>query len=72
MDDAEPVTVLLQRMSRGDVAAEEQLFAFLYGELRARPPALLARRRARPLHPTNVVNEAGHYQHLAQAEWEGR
>jgi RNA polymerase sigma factor (TIGR02999 family) len=72
MDDAEPVTVLLQRMSRGDVAAEEQLFAFLYGELRARARGIMGGGDGHTLQPTAVVHEAWLKLAGGETDWQGR
>ncbi len=69
----QPVTVLLERMSSGDRAAEAELFSVVFGELRGMAAARL--RSLSPgdtLRPTELVNEA--YIRLACGAdgWKGR
>jgi RNA polymerase sigma factor (TIGR02999 family) len=55
----ETVTVLLQAWSRGDAAARDQLFSFVYAELRRRADRYLRRENpGHTLQPTGLVHEA--------------
>ena len=55
--DQSPVTVLLQRMARGEAAAADELFALLYDELRGRARRCLGAQAGRTLQPTAMVHE---------------
>ena len=55
--ESSPVTVLIERVEEGDSAASEELYALVYGELRAKARALLGR-GANTLQPTALVHEA--------------
>jgi len=55
----ETLTVLLRAWSRGDVAARDQLFSFVYAELRRRADRYLQRENpGHTLQPTGLVHEA--------------
>ena len=55
----EALTTLLQAWSRGDIAARDQLFSFVYAELRRRADRYLQREDpGHTLQPTGLVHEA--------------
>ncbi len=68
-----PITVLLQRMTAGDAAAEQELYGLVYSELRR-----IAESRARPsgrdalLQPTALVNEAYLKLSAGTPSWDSR
>jgi len=68
--DSEPVTLLLQRMGRGDRGAAEELFGILYDELRRRAAGIMSGQAGQTLQPTAVVHEA--WLKLGEGDWESR
>lgn len=69
--DVQPVTMLLQRIERGDAAARDELFRVLHAELHLRARAYM--RRQAPggtLQATALVNEA--FLKLAGGSWNDR
>ncbi|MFO1010582.1 MAG: ECF-type sigma factor [Planctomycetota bacterium] len=69
--DSRPVTLLLQRIERGDASARDELFRVLYAELHLRARAFM--RRQAPggtLQATALVHEA--FVKLADGTWNDR
>ena len=69
---AQPITHLLDRWSRGDAAAQEELIPLLYQDLRRLARRALAGRRGHTLQCTALVHEA--YLRLAARDgrWQNR
>jgi len=67
------VTLLLQRVSRGDQSAEQELFSAIYPDLHRVAESLMRReRRDHTLGPTALVHEAYIRLAAAQGDWNSR
>lgn len=73
-DDEHPLTLLLEKVSRGEAKATDELFPMVYDELRALASASLAQeRKSHTLQATALVHEA--YMRLvgpSEVSWESR
>jgi RNA polymerase sigma factor (TIGR02999 family) len=73
-DQQHPLTMLLEKVSRGEAQATDELFPMVYDELRALASASLAQeRKAHTLQATALVHEA--YMRLvgpSEVSWESR